>query len=103
MSPHVEETGRVEINYRAINAITKPNAYPMPRMDDLMDCTATGYIKSLIDLNNGYWQIKVRDEDAEKKTLLCRFRTFLFLRMPFESGMVGPRSRCHGHDPDHDP
>lgn len=74
---------RVCIDYRKLNAITKPDCYPLPRIDDLL-YNARGYTHmSTIDLRAGYWQIPVRPADREKTTFITPFGTYLFNRMPF--------------------
>ncbi len=54
------------VDYRKLNNVTHKDAYPLPRIDDILD--AIGGAKSLcsIDIASGYWQIKVEDKDREK-------------------------------------
>ena len=47
---------RLCVDYRRLNAITKFDAYPMPRIEELLK----------IDLAKGYWQVPMSDEDREK-------------------------------------
>lgn len=74
---------RVCIDYRQLNSITVPDAYPLPRLDDLLhEAKPTPFMTSL-DLKSGYWQIKVRPEDQKKTAFITPFGLYEFRRMPF--------------------
>lgn len=74
---------RVCIDYRRLNAITVSDAYPIPRIDDLLHEAKPTPFMSTLDLKSGYWQIKVRKEDQEKTAFITPFGIFQFKRMPF--------------------
>lgn len=44
-------------DFRRVNAITKPDSYPLPRIDDCVDRLGSAVFVSKIDLLKGYWQI----------------------------------------------
>ncbi|PZC74189.1 hypothetical protein B5X24_HaOG208204 [Helicoverpa armigera] len=54
---------RVCVDYRRLNAVTKTDAYPMPRIDELLQSTKRSCVMSTCDLRSGYWQCKVKDKD----------------------------------------
>jgi hypothetical protein len=63
--------------------ITKPDIYPLPRMDDLLNAIGPIGCISTLDLQAGYWQIQIRPEDRDKAALVCPFGLYRFLRMSF--------------------
>jgi hypothetical protein len=71
------------VDYRRLNAVTKPDMYPLPRMDDLLNAIGPIGCISTLDLQAGYWQIQIRSEDRDKTALVCPFGLYRFLRMPF--------------------
>ena len=54
------------IDYRRLNAITKKDVYPLPRIDDALDCLHGASYFTSLDLRSGYWQISVDERDREK-------------------------------------
>ena len=38
---------------------------------------------STLDMNSGYWQLPVADEDKEKTAFITKYGLFHFLRIPF--------------------
>eukprot|EP00877_Chromochloris_zofingiensis_P011718 jgi/Chrzof1/67/Cz01g02120.t1 len=57
---------RMVINYRALNKLTIKNRYPLPRIDDLLDQLKGATVFSGLDLAFGYYQIRIKPEDAPK-------------------------------------
>ena len=57
---------RMCIDYRALNATTIKNAYPLPRIDDLLDKIQGAKFFSSLDLLSGYHQLALRDSDVPK-------------------------------------
>jgi hypothetical protein len=74
---------RMCIDYRALNAVTKKNGYPLPRIQDCLDRIGNARILSKIDLTQGYYQVRIAEGDVEKTAFNTRQGKFEFLAMPF--------------------
>eukprot|EP00794_Sanderia_malayensis_P016602 gene16602-biopygen14025 len=71
------------IDYRKLNLVTKHDAIPLPRIDDLLDALNGYNIFSTLDLRSGYWQVSVDPEDREKTAFMTPTGLYEFLRMPY--------------------
>ncbi|UYV83886.1 hypothetical protein LAZ67_X000509, partial [Cordylochernes scorpioides] len=71
------------VDYRGLNKMTKKDVYPLPRVDDALDCLKGANIYSTIDLKAGYWQIGIDEADREKTAFITPDGLFEFKVMPF--------------------
>jgi hypothetical protein len=71
------------VDYRALNAVTKPDAYPLPNVTDTLDSLGKSKIFSVLDMASGYFQIAMEPEHKEKTAFSCHRGHFQFLKMPF--------------------
>lgn len=71
------------VDYRCLNAVTKKDIYPLPQIDDAIDCLHSASYSSTVDLRSGYWQIPVHPDDKEKTAFVTPDGLFEFNVMPF--------------------
>ena len=74
---------RVCVDYRRLNQVSETDAYPMPRIDDLIDRVGSSTFISTMDLTRGYWQVPVAKEDRPKTAFATPYGLFQFNVMPF--------------------
>ncbi|GKB94344.1 transposon ty3-G gag-pol polyprotein, partial [Tanacetum coccineum] len=63
---------RMCIDYIELNKLTVKNRYPLPWIDDLFDQLQGSSVYSKIDLQSGYHQLRVREEDIPKMAFRTR-------------------------------
>lgn len=71
------------IDYRKLNEVTRKDAHPLPRVDDLLDALHGSQMFSTLDLRSGYWQLSVDPNDREKTAFVTPDGLWEFLRLPF--------------------
>ena len=57
---------RMCIDYRRLNALTRKDAFPLPRIDESLDALGGARIFSTLDLACGYHQVAMAEEDKSK-------------------------------------
>lgn len=70
-------------DYRQLNAITKPDRYPIPRIQDGTFLLHGKTIFSRIDMQRAYHNIPIYEKDIPKTAIACPFGLFEFMRLGF--------------------
>jgi hypothetical protein len=78
-----DDSLRLCIDYRPLNAMTIKNKYPLPRIDVLFDQLVGANVFSKIDLCSGYHQINIRADDIPKTAFSTRYGLYEYLVMSF--------------------
>ena len=82
------------VDYHKLNAVSQLEAYPMPRIEDLLDQLGKAKFLTTLDLGKGYWQIPVKQSARDKTAFVTPFGLYQFTRMPFGlSGAPGTFQR----------
>ena len=71
------------VDYRALNSVTRKDAYPLPRIDSCLDSLASAKWFSTFDLRSSYHQVMVNPLDSDKTAFICQKGMFRFRKMPF--------------------
>ena len=71
------------VDYRRLNAVSKKDVYPLPRVDETLDLLGGAKYFTTLDFRAGYWQLEVRPEDREKTAFTTPFGLFEFNVLPF--------------------
>lgn len=78
-----DSTYRPCTDFRKVNAVTKPDSFPLPRMEDCVDSVGAAKYVSKFDLLKGYWQVPLSKRARE----ICAFVTpsglYSYTVMPF--------------------
>ena len=78
-----DSTYRFCVDYRKLNGITRRDAYPLPHVDDCIDCLAGAQWFCTLDLSSGYWQIALDPIDRPKSDFSSPRGHYQFKIMPF--------------------
>ena len=74
---------RLCVDYRKLNAITTPDLYCMPLVEELIHRAGSSSHLSKIDLAKGFYQVPVDPQDRAKTAFISPSGKFEFTQMPF--------------------
>lgn len=76
-----DNTFRMCQDFRALNAVTKKDRFPLPRIEVLLDALNGATIFGVIDLTSGFWQIGLSKASREKTAFVTPHGAFQYTRM----------------------
>ncbi len=74
---------RVTIDYRALNAKSKKDAFTTPRVDDLIAKMHGAKVFSKIDVKSAYHNIMIAPEDRHKIAFIFNSKLYEYNKVPF--------------------
>ena len=89
--PKKDGSLRFCVDFRRLNAMTKKDVYPLPRVDDILDTLGDAKYFTTLDLASGYWQVPLDDQSRPKTAFTTHQGLFEFVHMPF----AFVTCRCH--------
>lgn len=81
--PKPDGTVRLCTDYRKVNSVTKPDGFPLPRIDDLIDAVAGANFVTRLDLLRGYYQVPLTPRAQEISGFVVKNGLFTYKVMPF--------------------
>ncbi|GFV10968.1 transposon Tf2-6 polyprotein [Trichonephila clavipes] len=74
---------RVFIDYRRLNRKLIKDNYPLPLIDDILDCLQNAKIFTTLDLKNGFFHVAVNERSRKFTSFVTHNGQYQFRRMPF--------------------
>ena len=71
------------VYYRRLKSVTKMDAFPFPRVDDILDMLTQTQYFSMLDLAAGQWQVHMGKALQEKTAFNIHSGHYKFYVMPF--------------------
>jgi hypothetical protein len=78
-----DQSLRLCVDHRPLNAVTVKNKYPLLCIDILFDQLVSAKVFSKVNLRSGYHQIKILLEDVPKTAFSTRYELYEYLVMLF--------------------
>ncbi|CAK9799213.1 Retrovirus-related Pol polyprotein from transposon 17.6 [Anthophora plagiata] len=79
-----QQNWRIVIDYRRLNEKIIGNAYSLPHIEDILDQLGHAHYFTTLNLANGFHQISVHPDDAQKTGFSTPEGHFEYTQMPFD-------------------
>ena len=74
---------RMCIDYRQLNKLTRKDSYPLPVIQDVLDCLAGSKYFTTLDLRQGFYQLEVHENSKHLTAFVSKRGLYEFNRLPF--------------------
>ncbi|XP_076035252.1 uncharacterized protein LOC143021537 [Oratosquilla oratoria] len=81
--PKPDGSMRLCIDYRKVNAVTEPDSYPLPRIDDVSDEVGRAQWVTKLDLLQGYYQVRLSERSRAISAFITPEGLYQFTVLPF--------------------
>jgi hypothetical protein len=83
MVPKPDGTARFCVNYKKVNSLSKFDAYPMPRIDEIIGRLGPAKYITKLDLCKGYWQVPLTERSKQYTAFSTPMGLYQFKYLPF--------------------
>lgn len=73
---------RMWVDYRSLSQKKKPDRFPIPNIEEILEDLHGGPSLTTLDLFSRYWQIPIFEECEDMTICTCKFVTFRFKDTP---------------------
>lgn len=81
--PKSDNTPRFCSDFRKVNSVTKPDCFPLPRVEDCVDQVGSAKFVSKFDLLKGYWQVPLSERARDIAAFITSTGLYSYSVMPF--------------------
>ena len=81
--PKADGTFRFCTDFRKLNTVTKTDSYPLPRVEDCIDCVGKAQHVNTFDFLKGYWQIPLTERAKKLSAFVTLRGLYQYCVMPF--------------------
>jgi len=81
--PKADGSMRFCTDFRRVNALTRDDSYPIPRIDDCIDLVGNAKFVTKIDLLKGYWQIPLTERAKRISAFVTHDGLYQYRVLPF--------------------
>jgi hypothetical protein len=78
-----KKTWHMCVDYTRLNKVCPKDPFALPRIDQVIDSTASCELLSFLDAYSGYHQIKLNPADQIKTSFITPYGAYCYLTMPF--------------------